>query len=382
MHRNARETHSRRYTVLEIGRELRSKARLTGNSNYPWRNIPPLPKISGNTESQEALLSARSWLGLCMDNHDACNCDTQTQLPTRVLHILEPKKIRLVEPADRSGSYACLSYCWGKRPFIRTTRQTLGKHLDGISWTDLPKTYQDAITFVHGLGLQYLWIDSLCIVQDSDEDWRHEGSKMSQIYSNAYVTLSATSSTGAHEGLFFRSDPSHIPRTLGFVNKDGMPYELHCREKMNSSDLSRSPLFKRGWTCQERLLSNRIIHFLKQELMWECAEMRTCECSVQSSWYRVELGIGAIKKLHTQEDKQWIEKIWEQIVRDYTKRSLTIPSDILPAVQGLAKRVPPSMGSYLAGHWSATLLASLCWESDERPFDQSEWRAPSWSWAS
>ncbi|KAH9871969.1 hypothetical protein J1614_006228 [Plenodomus biglobosus] len=370
-----RRSSKLRIVELQVGRKILG----TERSAFPWECIQPMPKISGHTGSQEALHSARLWLGSCLDEHKGCKPNTRVRLPTRVLQIQGPKKICLIDSATSTGYYACLSYCWGKKPLIGTTSDNIDAHSNDIPWKDLPKTYQDAITFAHNLGLEYMWIDSLCILQDSDEDWRNEGGKMTQIYTNAHITLSAASSADAYEGCFFASSTSHSSRTLEFVGKDGKPYNFHCREKISSRDM---PLAKRGWTYQERLLSNRIIHFTKEELVWECNERCVCECSAVGHYNGGGPGLGLIKQLCGLRDNSQIEDIWQSIIEDYSERSLTYPSDRLPAIQGLAKMVPATMGAYLAGHWSATLIQSLCWCSIERPLQSCIWRAPSWSWAS
>jgi hypothetical protein len=131
------------------------------------------------------------------------------------------------------------------------------------------------------------------------------------------------------------------------------------------------------------MLSKRIVHFMRHELWWECRGLFTCECGTDDHYKNVlgvDLKTGTdMVKFSTSDE---IQNHWQAIVEAYTTMSLTYSSDIFPALQGLAKLVPPSMGRYLAGHWGSTLIRSLCWYSINKAQGKPrEWRAPSWSWA-
>lgn len=220
----------------------------------------------------------------------------------------------------------------------------------------------------------------LGIIQDSTADWRHEGSKMSQIYTNASITLSATWAANPHQGCFVTPKAQYLSRTRTFTNSDHETYEIHRHEAI--PDLE-APLHERGWVFQERMLSRRIVHFMEQELWWECRASFVCECENpehKSDIFGVNMNQAArLSEIHTVEETR---DNWERIVETYTTESLTYPSDIFPGIQGLAKLVPSSMGRYLAGHWMKTLPHSLCWFVKEPAQRQlEEWRAPSWSWA-
>ncbi|KAF2133381.1 HET-domain-containing protein [Dothidotthia symphoricarpi CBS 119687] len=350
----------------------------------PWSCISPSSKISGNTGSNKAVSWARAWIDECLNEHHECYFASSSLLPTRVLRIDGIDDVRLYIPDNEIASYACLSHCWGKEPFITTTTLNLQIHQSGIPWNDLPKTFQDAISFTYRLGLRYLWIDSLCIVQDSVEDWRREGSSMSRIYQDSYVTLAATKSTGASAGCFAASHPKHISRTITIRNSKGEPCDIHGRVPLDHQTTSR-PLDERGWAFQESVLSTRMISFLEQEITWECPQRFDCECSRISH----ELGWSYSYAKHKKNIHVLLSGLeqdrWEEIVTQYTRRSLTFSNDIFPALQGLAKKFQPTMGDYLAGHWRTTLAQSLAWVVDygkpncKRP---CEWRAPTWSWAS
>jgi hypothetical protein len=201
---------------------------------------------------------------------------------------------------------------------------------------------------------------------------------MAQIYTNASITLSATWATNPDQGCFVTTEQQYRSRTKRFVNSDHNIYEVHYHEPLRGL---AAPLQGRGWVFQERLLSRRIVHFMEQELWWECRTSFQCECGDHTNG---TLGIDKYwdpreRKMHSRPE---IQDAWERMVSIYALKSLTYPSDIFPALQGLAKLVPSSMGRYLAGHWEFGLPHSLCWIAyTPAENNLTEWRAPSWSWA-
>ena len=275
---------------------------------------------------------------------------------------------------------------------LQTTAATLQQHRRSIPWAPLPDTFKEAIMFTYRLGIRYLWIDSLCIIQDSPEDWRHEGSQMSDIYRSTWLTLAATVAPNASAGLFRTSQPESAFRSLSYKSLCGKVYDIHCRQPLihDWSDFKRSVLMVRAWAFQERMLSPRILHFMDEELWFECCEAFACECSTvqQPAPYTdaVELKPDLDVFLRDCRDPQELQWNWEVLVQDYSQRvpNLTYPNDVFPALQGLAKIVSPSMGAYLAGHWERCLDQSLSWHLPRTGTEcrSAEWRAPSWSWAS
>ncbi|KAI0532973.1 heterokaryon incompatibility protein-domain-containing protein [Xylaria digitata] len=132
-------------------------------------------------------------------------------LPKRVLLVgsKSDNTIKLIEGSKERVRYICLSHCWGNAESIKTTNRNITNHAIGISWSDLPRVYCDAITFCRELEVQYLWIDSLCIKQDDEEDWVEESSKIASIYENSYITLAATSSRNHDEACASQIAPIH-----------------------------------------------------------------------------------------------------------------------------------------------------------------------------
>jgi len=200
------------------------------------------------------------WLTECDSEHERCHSITDRiapVLPTRVLEVRGPQSVRLYVTGEgqERGFYACLSHCWGGVVPIRTTSKTL-HHFEtrGIPWDAFPKTFQDAVDMTRRLGLRYLWIDSLCILQDDIDDWRHEGSKMAEIYSGSYITLAATSAPRSDAGLY-QSSSTHRGKdyyiyTLSSSDHGGTPYKIVVYNQSpagNAFFSGQLPLLKRAW---------------------------------------------------------------------------------------------------------------------------------------
>ncbi|KAL1835715.1 hypothetical protein VTJ49DRAFT_6168 [Mycothermus thermophilus] len=268
--------------------------------------IPP------STASDETRAWAIQQLSTCRRSHKPCNDPflSATFLPTRLLDVSTPGRVRLHIPGpnDPVEPYAALSHCWGRRPFLRTLSGTLQEHCApaGVTWERLPPTFRDAADLTRRLGIRYLWIDSLCIVQDDHADWRREASRMAGVYRGAEVTISAARSPGAYGGLFAEvgergrvytvevergdagGDTTPSPGRADGEAAGGEPETVHVRVALTHPDVMLSryhappptlPTFSRGWILQERLLSPRILHFGPEELLFECLDSSVCQCT-------------------------------------------------------------------------------------------------------
>ena len=194
-------------------------------------------------------------------------------------------RFRLVEINDGvSAPYAALSHCWGHSRSCLTTKATFQERIKKIEWDIIPKTFRDAIQIVLLLNIQYIWIDSLCIVQDDLDDWNTESANMADIYQGALITLSATTSRGDTYGCYESTPHSvdnveiKLPESLGITDIAVRKPILHWDQITAEALSHHSPLMNRGWAYQERLLSRRILHFTQDELVWECRSSVTCEC--------------------------------------------------------------------------------------------------------
>ncbi|KAG4413989.1 hypothetical protein IFR04_012856 [Cadophora malorum] len=280
--------------------------------------------------------------------------------------------------------YIALSHCWGAPELtFQTTRETLEEYQLQLPWDELSRTFQDAIHATRRIGKRYLWIDSLCIIQDSNEDWDKESAVMGDIYKNAYLTLGATASSDGAGGLFIDRDGDILNITI--PNSDPLhKVSLKARRRRLHASLlpppHGEPLSSRAWAWQERLLSRRIVHFGSQELIWECKSGSGCECGIE--------GVldDAKSTFHLVVDVPgWNTQLWRGLLESYTQLELTYDTDRLPALSGIASQVFSRSG-YLAGLNREYLLGDLCWvtvrrhDEDLRPVSRNT-GAPSWSWA-
>lgn len=353
----------------------------------PWADMRVSSHITGNTGSDNAVAWVRTQVDECMNKHTGCVRLEPSELPTRIIKIDGPVDVKLHVSGSEVAPYVCLSHCWGTSNMMKTTTQTLDRYQAGITWAALPKTFQEAISFAHRLGYEYIWVDSLCIIQDCVDDWRHEGSKMANIYRNASLTLSASQSPDSDSGCYAVAPTKHLSQFWSFTGPNNEPYDLYSRISINHRSFidKKLPLLRRGWGLQERLLCPRIVHFAKEELVWECFERSTCECSQIRPYQAKDLGIAKEEvqpRLWLRQSLPQMARCWHLIVTSYTALDLTFPADIFPALQGLAKIMPSQMGEYLAGLWSETLISDLCWGAGPTSRRPEQWRAPTWSWAS
>lgn len=250
---------------------------LTGTSN-PWSLQGTLPSEQ-STGSPAATALVRQWLNTCIKTHAQCQppTDDDPVLPTRVLDVGPgpSSTVTLQETNGHRGRCICLSYCWGLANFT-TTRETLKAHMLGIEVEPLPQTFRDAIRIARALGMRYLWIDALCIIQrDIDlADWKLESGRMAAYYRNSHLTLAVAWADSVHGGCFATPDPTGAVQ-VGTIRMREMHYFPNQALQKRSTNF---PLLTRAWTYQERMLAPRVVYFGQNELLWDCVENRTCEC--------------------------------------------------------------------------------------------------------
>lgn len=365
----------------------------------------------------EPLDMAAAWIRDCVDTHqDHCH-PPKGRLPTRVLDVDElwhQEKVRLLENLGsnvREGEYVALSHCWGgdgSAPgHTMTDTETLQKHMAGIDVTELPQNFQDAVKVTRHLGIRYLWIDSLCICQDSVDDWVRESASMTDVYSRAHVVIAADSASNTAVGFLKRPERRHIPITLSTADGGALTAMAYgVRPQLTNEPetwvlLPWEPLSTRGWTLQERLLPHRVLHYGTSQMMFECNCHFISEdgYSAPGRWSSLYPGPAADRELFRIRGTDGYEQAWRRIVGEYSSRNLTVRSDKLPAIAGLAQSFLTNLVKqhgqveYLAGLWSHSIAVSLVWQSlcqrddedwvpPETPLPgDEEYVAPSWSWA-
>jgi Heterokaryon incompatibility protein (HET) len=242
-------------------------------SNFPQRLAFKTPML------KECCILAESWLKDCVENHSCFNI-AEVPLPTRVIHCGTSdgaQLLRLLVTEDRRGSYVALSHCWGSKPTLVTTQDQLDSFQTGIPWSTIPRSFQDAITVTRTLGLQYLWIDTLCIIQGSQQDWLWESAKMGDVYQNAWLTIAASSAPDNHAGFLDDRNSKFVTPLIELPHgNDGSLFLRHhiggWKETVGDSLLNQ-----RGWALQERMLSPRILYFTAEQIQWEYRKLTACE---------------------------------------------------------------------------------------------------------
>jgi hypothetical protein len=261
------------------------------------------------------------------------------------------------------------------------------QRLRAINIAQLPTTFQHAVLITRRLGIEYLWIDSLCIIQDSKDDWARESFQMQDVYSQAIVNISADDASDSTVGLCSRERLAS-----GFkVGSSKVGGDVYARPWYGMTTLhtthvpdlrfAEEILSARGWVVQERQLSPRILHFSKYESAWVCDTHTLCECTVSP---RKSLGREFRNALlNPPSDSYIVRKAWSQLVFLYTGTELTYGSDKLIAIAGLASQAANSWKrTYIAGLWVEDLPNSLFWGVYQHRSHRLQAKFPSWSWAS
>jgi hypothetical protein len=324
--------------------------------------------------------------------------------------------------------YATLSHCWGRTPLITTIKQNILEHQHEIPHHDLPPTFKDAIKIARKLSIRYLWIDSLCIVQDDRHDWAREADLMSKVYRYSFINIAATGSGSSTGGCFWKRDERNVLPTevcikwhASWCDRDEelpkIKYRVVLDADLWTRKLTDEPLNRRSWILQERILSPRVLHFGSEQLFWECREFIACEtyhrglpATLQNhpltNIKRLELGdqpkdnrwpAKYISK--PPKDISYVQSLWDNftsifrpiavhettlyaalsntavyqdwyaVVQLYSMGNLTFSKDKLVALSGIAQTIVAVESSklgdgYLAGLWQSSLPASLLWQPE------------------
>ncbi|KAM7199009.1 Heterokaryon incompatibility protein (HET) domain containing protein [Rhypophila sp. PSN 637] len=375
--------------------------------------------IGASTSKQPDVRLAKKWIQDCRDKHPHHRCSAFTDVPlsTRVLDVRPSpglNHVRLVLTNRSQGRYITLSYRWGdpsKMP-IKLTQDTLERLRNGISVDSLPRTFQDAVTVTRNLGYRYLWIDSLCILQDSVEDWQKAVIEMPDIYNHAELNICGPAAADCTAGFLhdrklspeskavhvsWRISQGRSRQTLRLIYRGYLP---DSGEPPHSEP--NSALATRGWILQERLLSQRMLYFGSRNMYWEC--------NTYSSYETLHFPLSNESKLRNEVAKMSFNKpssggpnaptfgwrwTWYEMLGTYSTMDLSFQTDKLVAISAMAQRFSGVLqDEYLAGLWRSELFKGLSWDVNPmqpqkhalpKPptaHSPSPYIAPSWSWAS
>ncbi|KAI1343206.1 HET-domain-containing protein [Xylariaceae sp. FL0016] len=348
-------------------------------------------------KSPELLGLARKWLSTCSSTHPKCKVKNSAYRPTRLIEISNDKQVvRLVVTKDHASidSYATLSHCWGKAKTLKLLDSNIKELQAGIRTESLPTSYKEAIVVCQALDIRYIWIDSLCIVQDSKEDWKREALTMKDVYQNSILNVAAAAAAENSDASFAKRDPQLIAPvevTTQWEGEDPKKHYLMSAETY-AAEVELSPLRQRAWVIQEVWLAGRNLYLTSGQLWWECRELEACEAFprgmppelLSPDWLNSH-------KPSVDDECEWgklsfVHKRWDELVQTYTACRLTFPSDKIIAFAGIAQNFQDVIlqDEYNAGLWRSQLPEALCWVSERGrwAYRPQPYQAPSWSWAS
>ncbi|EMD87073.1 hypothetical protein COCC4DRAFT_198535 [Bipolaris maydis ATCC 48331] len=374
-----------------------------------WSGIEPV-----DFRSRSATI--REWLTECETSHPNCRRSPKpdVQLATRILEVQEFEtdhySVNLVSTKEIdlcSRPYIVLTHVWGgKEVPCKTTKSNIAKYFDcGIDFDSLPKTFQDAVRLTVAIGFRYLWIDSLCIIQDDKEDWQRESAKMAAIYGAGTITLSATSAENSDGGCGLSPKIQSVtrfcstdPRRPDFAVKEK---DIILRHPSNTitGQLRHEPVYKRAWILQEKILSRRVLHATYSQFVWKCNVITESEDGIaynqktylppDKAWRTFYRGFPQEMRdgVHEEQDVFEFERRWWIYATDYSKRSLTHTSDQYAALAGIVQFHQDISGDRpVVGLWERHLIIHLSWEvrrdtreHKTRLFEPAD-RRPSWTW--
>ncbi|KAF1809927.1 HET-domain-containing protein, partial [Eremomyces bilateralis CBS 781.70] len=292
--------------------------------------------------------------------------------------------------------YFTLSHCWGTSQRTCLMSNAFRAFADFTSFSGLPKTYQHAFLVTFSLGYRFIWIDSLCIVQDDEEDWKAQASMMSSVYKGACCNIAATWAPNGDWGCFIPTRASPLI-TLDLGLGQAIAYKVSlAASNQYYDDLVEAPLNQRAWVVQERYLARKQLSFTRSGAYWECHELVASEqfptgVPKESRDFRPysHAGPPTGKPTVNLDDPITLQAAWVALVDFYSGCQLTKLSDKTVALAGLAEEVRRAMeDEYLAGLWKKDLVKQLCWATD---FDVRRrakrlriptFVAPTWSWMS
>ncbi|QGI66511.1 hypothetical protein CEK26_010470 [Fusarium fujikuroi] len=315
------------------------------------------------------------------------SCRSSTDKVTYLAGDQDTINVVLTQEERPTGPYMTLSHRWSDYNRFRRS----------IDTSCLPRVFQQAIEVTRSLQIRYLWIDSLCIMQDiACGDWEAEALKMGDVYANSFLNLPASYTAGEDENpsIFSPESWNHVlPSELVLENDKELRSNLFIDGDLWNDEVGESPLMERGWVFQERFLAPRVLHFGMRQLAGECnggGALQMFPTGLPPRFednYKKDVCWPIMRPINTLSSEEFCSR-WHDIVTAYSAGHLTFNTDKLIAFAGIAKIIQ-SLGSdeYIAGTWKSTIIADLAWwvykANGRLPSGhQAAHRAPSWSWLS
>ncbi|OGM47184.1 hypothetical protein ABOM_003946 [Aspergillus bombycis] len=392
------------------GLTLQAEFRVTTDHDDPLAEMILGRTVAQSADSEQTFSVIKAWMDSCINDHHMQCAETSQPplLPTRVIDVhpvgLDPGLVCLRDDqnkVDRAARYVALSHCWGKCIPFATTIENLEDRKREVRIKDTSQVFQEAVLITRRLGIRYLWIDTLCIVQNDRHDWEVEAGRMAKVYMDAFVVIGASNSNADDQGFL---GPRDHPGSINWVGtlQNGRTSSLALsllppageRWTSGRDPVSSEPLQSRAWCLQERYLAQRVLLYGARQLFWECRALSRAEDG--------DLRLGNLHNLDRLRgtasstrtifgprpggDSEVNYRGWYEMIEEYTQRSITHQSDRFPALSGVADAIAQtSKDVYLAGIWRKGLVEGLLWcaMNREEPLQKpTSYRAPSWSWAS
>lgn len=371
-------------------------------SDDPMGSVLRSRPIPLDARSDESFSRAQAWVAACETDHKDCIQNSEHRLPTRVVDVgdsVTPPS--LLETNGQQGRWVALSYCWGEKPPLKTKLSTLSAFCNELR-PNLPMLFQDAIFAVKRLGYQYLWIDALCVLQDSGQDWQIESVDMGRIFKEAAMVVVAEAATDSSAGLFNSTNEGKDNARItisSYSSQHGTHGNLILGPPVKDHETSKGPLSTRAWTLQEEVLSSRNLRFASGRIWWQCWSMQRNERFPYGPRAQNlhEHEWGSMRHFPLTSEPRRIRgmskarqdayyrpnQCWYRTVNDYCRRGIRFEEDILPAISCLAKGYRRHLKQeYAAGLWRSDMYLGLLWcipwpGAAKTP----TYVAPSWSWA-
>ncbi|KAF3760511.1 HET-domain-containing protein, partial [Cryphonectria parasitica EP155] len=305
-------------------------------------------------------------------------------LPSRILDLTSSEEssggLRLIDGSGKQGRYAVLTYCWGPKPekVSKTTTDTLAQRMESIDLGQLSPLFRDAVQVCRYLEIPYLWIDALCIAQDCKNEWYNEARRMRNVYSDAFLTISAASAESPEERLLLpvetesKPDPQSVQPAAPIFKYEGggKVLQLCALREVPSGEAESGVLSRRGWCLQERYLSRRTVHFTKSYTEWECltkAQLEDRDVSASGPVWELLRPLGPDGFQQQVTDDKAAQNgepytTWYYLLADYSRRRMTYSTDRLAGILGLADLFAQATGDHLVGGlWASDLVRGMMW---------------------
>ncbi|KAL5405542.1 hypothetical protein PMIN03_008399 [Paraphaeosphaeria minitans] len=361
-------------------------------------------------------LQIREWIKNCAETHENCNNHRKSNfVPTRLvdLGMENTNMVRIVNTAKKNitGPYLTLSHSWGPPTFLQLRRENEIELMgQGVGISKLTTNFQQAISVAKFIGIRYIWIDSLCIMQGPGGDFKSEGQLMHKVYRHSHCNIAVADSSDSEGGLFRQRNPTNIlPMRIEADGTGKLPRGTWriLEDDLWGKKLLATKIYTRGWVFQERMLSPRILHFADSQIFWDCSTLSACEALPRGLPHSLDAKAstdrnwrGRMQRMLFDTPQKYdvpviganddsIENFWRSALLSYTSCNLTDQGDKSVAIWSIAKLVRDVLGErYGGGLWESNLEEQLAWHSygvvsaSDGRLPELQSRYPSWSWAS